>query len=141
MHAHDRLYLLVREEVAEIVNALIDRWRTGPIAQPQDQPRRLIRAHRAVLSVRPASEDDGDASRPDEVDGIDVVRQLRTRRDVPGALVLLADGRYAICGPIVAVGPPGLLQRHIRRSLHQASSDEERAWWQEVSGAITSASL
>jgi potassium/hydrogen antiporter len=141
VYAHDRLHLLVREEVAEDVNDLLDRWRSGPITQPPERDRRTIRAHRAVLSVRPASEAEGDASRPLVVDGIDVVRQLRTRRDVPGALVLLADGRYAVCGPIVAVGPPGLLQRHIRRELHTAGSDEERAWWQEVAGALTSSSL
>ena len=33
-----------------------------------------------------------------------VVALVRERRDVPGALVLLADGRYALTGPILAVG-------------------------------------
>jgi cell volume regulation protein A len=55
--------------------------------------------------------------------------------------VLLEDGRYAITGPLVAIGPPGLLQRHIRRQLHQAQTDTERAWWQEVAGAVTSSSM
>ena len=36
-----------------------------------------------------------------------VVEHLRTRRDVPGALVILADGRFAVTGPILMMGPPG----------------------------------
>jgi cell volume regulation protein A len=141
VHAGDRLHLLVREEVAAEVGDLLERWRVGPIVRPSESVRRPVRAHRAVLSVGPAIEMDGDASRPAAVDGIAVIRHLRTRRDLPGALVLLSDGRYAICGPITAVGPPRLLHRHIRRQLYRAASDEERAWWQEVAGAITSSSL
>ena len=101
--------------------------------------RRSVRAHRAVLTVRPW--DGGNPSAPREIEGIEVIEHLRTRRDVPGALVLLADGRYAITGPLLAVGPPRLLERHIRRQLHVASTEQERAWWQEVAGAVISSSL
>ena len=65
----------------------------------------------------------------------DVVEHLRTRRDVPGALVILGDGRYAVTGPLLMVGPPGQLQTQARRRLDAATDDAERSWWQEVIGA------
>jgi cell volume regulation protein A len=70
------------------------------------------------------------------VDGIEVVDQLRTRRDKAGALVALADGRYAFTGPVVAVGPSQPLQELARRRLGRARDDAERAWWREVIGAL-----
>jgi potassium/hydrogen antiporter len=140
IEAGDRLHLLIRQEVSESVIELTQFWRTGPIGTPVP-PRRPVRSHRAVLTVRPRTPEDGNVARPSEIDGVEVVHHLRTRRDVPGALVLLADGRYAVSGPLIAVGPPRLLQRHIRRELHGSTSDTELAWWQEVAGALTSSSL
>jgi cell volume regulation protein A len=137
----DRLHLLIRQEVSESVIELTEHWRVGPIGAPEP-PRRPVRSHRAVLTVRPRKPEDGDdLARPESLDGVEVVQHLRTRRDVPGALVMLADGRYAVSGPLVAIGPPRLLQRHVRRALHGAESATERAWWQEVAGALTSSSL
>jgi len=75
-------------------------------------------------------------SRPQKVLGYEVVDQMRTRRDEPGALVLLEDGRYAITGPLIAVGPPQQLQDVARRRLTRAQTNAERAWWREVSGAL-----
>ena len=89
-----------------------------------------------MTSVRPWNADDGDPSRPDAVSGIEVVDQLRTRRDEPGALVALADGRYAVTGRLLAVGPAGELQAVARRRLAQAKSPGDRAWWQEIVGAL-----
>ncbi len=66
----------------------------------------------------------------------EVVEQLRTRRDEPGALVLLDDGRFGVSGPLLAVGPSGELQAFARRRLVNATSAGERAWWQEVVGAL-----
>jgi potassium/hydrogen antiporter len=140
IEAGDRLHLLIRQEVAESVIELTHFWRTGPIGTSMP-PRRRVRSHRAVLTVRQSSADDGNVARPTSIDGVEVVHQLRTRRDVPGALVLLADGRYAVAGPLIAIGPPRLLQRHIRRELHGSETDTEYAWWQEVAGALTSSSL
>jgi cell volume regulation protein A len=140
IQAGDRLHLLIRQEVSKYVIELTERWRTEPIVVPE-RPRLSVSARRPILMVRPSTEEDGDPARPDAVDDVEVVLQMRTRRDTPGALVLLADGRYAITGPLVAIGPPGLLQRHIRRRLHQAETDTERAWWQEVAGALTSSSV
>jgi cell volume regulation protein A len=86
--------------------------------------------------VRPWQADDGDPSRPSEILGLEVVEQLRTRRDEPGALVALEDGRFAVCGPLLAVGPSGELQAFARRRLARASAAAERAWWREVVGAL-----
>jgi potassium/hydrogen antiporter len=139
IEAGDRLHLLIRHEVAHGMTELMERWREGPIGTATPA-RRSIRAHRAVFTVKPY-EDSGSVTHPDRIEDVEVVAHLRTRRDVPGALVLLADGRYAITGPLLAVGPPRLLQHHVRRRLHLAESDQERAWWQEVAGALTSSSL
>jgi cell volume regulation protein A len=139
IEAGDRLHLLIRHEVADGVTRLMERWREGPIGTPRPQ-RRSIRAHRAVFTVRPY-EDAGSVTHPDRIENVEVVAHLRTRRDVPGALMLLADGRYAITGPLLAVGPPRLLQRHVHGQLHRAASDQERAWWQEVAGALGSSSI
>jgi cell volume regulation protein A len=138
IEAGDRLHLLIRQEVAGAVTGLMERWRDGPMYEPVPE-RRSIRAHRAVLTVRPW--EGGDAAHPSEIVGVEVIQHLRTRRDMPGALVLLADGRYAITGPLLAVGPPRLLERHIRRQLHVATSEQEIAWWHEVAGALISSSL
>jgi cell volume regulation protein A len=65
-----------------------------------------------------------------------VVELLRTRRDVKGALVALADGRYAVTGPFLASGGARSLEGHARRRLSRTADDAERAWWQEVLGAV-----
>ncbi len=65
-----------------------------------------------------------------------VVQQLRTRRDKPGALVALDDGRFAVTGPLLASGGPLQLQRYARRRLSTEEDAAARAWWQEVIGAL-----
>jgi cell volume regulation protein A len=130
----DRLHLLVRQEVAEEVDELTMRWRTGPLGRG-DRPR-LQGLRAPVFSVRPWSDSDGEPGSPDDVDGVPVVEQLRTRRDVEGALVVLADGRYAVTGPVVAMGGARSIETHARRRLGRSSEDSERAWWQEVLGAV-----
>jgi potassium/hydrogen antiporter len=86
--------------------------------------------------VRPWEPGDGDPSRPSELNGHRVIEQLRTRRDEPGALVALEDGRYAITGPLLAIGPTAELQAVARRRLARAKDPSERAWWREVVGAL-----
>jgi len=136
----DRLHVLVRREVAEEVTDLLGRWRQGPIGPPT-RPRLPPRAHPSIFTARPWNEDDGDPSHPRQVAGAPVAEHLRTRRDTHGALVALVDGRYAVTGPILAVGGPNLLLRHVRLELRNAKTDQERAWWQEVAGALTSSAL
>jgi len=134
LEAGDRLLVLVRREVARDLNALVDRWRTGPVGTPV-RPPRVYTGTVPVYTTRPWKPADGDPSHPTAVSGHAVVEKLRTRRDVPGALVVLADGRYAVCGPILMVGPPTQLQAQARRRLAGAEDDAAQAWWQEVIGA------
>jgi cell volume regulation protein A len=131
----DHLHVLVRQEAALDFRPLLDRWRDGPVG-PLPRPRRALRATAAIFSSRPWTPEDGDPSRPKRVAKLDVVEQLRTRRDQPGALVVLADGRYAYTGPITAVGSAGQLQDAARRRLRLATTDSEQAWWREVIGAL-----
>jgi potassium/hydrogen antiporter len=79
---------------------------------------------------------DGDPARPQRVQGREVIEQLRTRRDTPGALVALADGRFAYTGPVQAIGSPRQLQDAARKRLAGTTSEGERAWWREVIGAL-----
>src|SRR4051812_18785483 len=90
----DRLHVLVRQEVADEVDELILLWRTGPLGGGR---RRGWRGRGApVFSVRPGAEREGDAGSPEDADGARGVEQRPPRRDVAGALVVLADGRYAV---------------------------------------------
>jgi potassium/hydrogen antiporter len=135
VQAGDQLHLIVRQEVAVEFQHLLAQWRTGPL-EAHKRPRPRVLSRPAVTSVRPWEPADGDPSRPSVVGGQEVVDQLRTRRDEPGALVALADGRFAVTGRLIAIGPAGELQGVARRRLARASSPGERAWWQEVVGAL-----
>jgi potassium/hydrogen antiporter len=135
IQAGDQLHLIVRQEVALDFQSLLTQWRHGPLeAHRRVRPRILSRP--AVTTMRPWEDADGDPARPRQVMGVDVVDQLRTRRDEPGALVALADGRYACTGRLLAVGPAAELQSVARRRLARAESPGDRAWWQEVVGAL-----
>ncbi len=134
LEAGDRLLVLVRREVANELPELLERWRKGPVHKPV-RPPRTYSGSVPVYTARPWTKEDGDAAHPREVAGKAVVEHLRTRRDVPGALVILADGRYAVTGPILMMGPPGQVQAQVRRRLAKGADDAEVAWWQEVIGA------
>jgi potassium/hydrogen antiporter len=134
LQAGDRLHVLIRQEAAQEVPRLLERWATGPIGPPARPPRR-VRAHPATLSVRPWPGDGGDRSRPRRIAGEDVVDLLRIRRDHPGALVLLRDGRYAITSPFLAVGGREDLMGWARRRVRR-DDEAERAWLQTVIGAL-----
>jgi cell volume regulation protein A len=135
VQAGDQLHVIVRQEVAVEFQDLLHLWRTGPL-EAHRRPRPRVRSRPAVTTVRPWEAADGDPSRPKEVAGHEVVEQLRTRRDEPGALVALEDGRYAVTGKLLAVGPAAELQAVARRRIARANSPGERAWWQEVVGAL-----
>jgi potassium/hydrogen antiporter len=134
VEAGDRLLVLVRREVAQDLPEILERWRKGPVHRPV-RPPRTYTGSVPVFTARPWSADDGDPAHPREVTGKRVVEHLRTRRDVPGALVILEDGRFAVCGPILLLGPPGQVQAQARRRLIRATDDAEISWWQEVIGA------
>jgi cell volume regulation protein A len=132
----DRLHVLVRQEAAPELRELITRWRRGPIGPDAAPPRPRLAGAAPVFHVRRWSEADGDAAQPEAVAGLAVLDRLRSRRDVPGALVLLEDGRYAVTGPVVAVGSRQALNDWIRRRIRSGVSDNERVWWEEVLGAL-----
>jgi potassium/hydrogen antiporter len=135
IEADDRLHVMVREEVARDMPDLLERWRIGPVEIPTVRHTPL-RAGTAVFTTRRWTEADGDPGFPDEVHGVAVAQQIRTRRDRRGALVALEDGRFAVTGPLVAIGGPLQVQRYARRQLTSEDDDAARAWWQEVIGAL-----
>jgi hypothetical protein len=67
-----------------------------------------------------------------------VVSILRSRRDRSSALAALADGRFAVTTEtIVAIGGRQALARWCERRASRTEDDPaERAWWQEVAGAL-----
>jgi potassium/hydrogen antiporter len=138
IQAGDELHILVRREAHPEVERLSERWRDGPIGEPPP-PAPPIRGAPQPFKVRPWTELDGDPGRPDEIDGVEVVGRVRTRRDRPGALLALADGRYAVAGDgLVALGGRTLLARWcIRRADLCAPDPQARAWWQEVIGVLS----
>ena len=135
IEANDRLHVVVRQEVAQQVPQMLERWRAGPVGV-EPRPTTGLRASTAVFTARPWTDDDGDPGFPRTVLGVDVLEHMRTRRDRRGALVLLEDGRYAVSGRLLAVGGASQLQRYARRRLAQENDDAARAWWQEVIGAL-----
>jgi potassium/hydrogen antiporter len=134
LRAGDSLHVLIRQESARELYDIRDRWHTGPIGRPP-RPRAAPRGREAIFSAGAWREQDGDAARPDEVGGRPVVEQLRIRRDEAGGLFVLEDGRYAVTGPLYAMGTRTAVSDWARRRMRSASPDE-RAWLQTVIGAL-----
>jgi potassium/hydrogen antiporter len=135
--AGDRLHILVRGAQRGEVEGLFERWRDGPLTEPEEVVVPIL-GRAAIFSVQPWKDDAGDPGAPRHLDGLRVVRTLRTRRGDPGALVQLEDGRYAVTGEgIVAIGGPRQLFRYCRERIVRAQSEQARAWWQEVAGVVS----
>jgi cell volume regulation protein A len=133
----DRLHILVRQSARQEVEALFERWREGPIEEPE-LPLPALRGRSAIFSVKPWGEEHGDPAAPEEIEGTPVSRVLRTRREQRGALLVLADGRLAVTGEgVVASGGPSQLLRYCRDRIRRAESEQALAWWQEVAGVVT----
>ncbi len=137
LEAGDELHIVVRLELLPEVEKLTDRWRDGPVGEP---PRSQLppRGAPQVFTVRPWLESDGDPGEPEAIEGIPVAYRLRTRRDDTGALVGLADGRYAVTGDdLVAVGGRRQLADWCaRRVARPGLAPTDAAWWQEIAGAL-----
>ena len=103
VEAGDRLHVLVRQEVAIEFRRLLERWRTGPVVTQRTE-HRLPRSTPSIFTSRPWLPDDGNPAAPERVSGLRVIQRLRTRRDVPGVLVELEDGRFATTGPRLMIG-------------------------------------
>ena len=134
LRAGDRLHVLIRQESARELYDIRDRWHSGPIGRPP-RPRPAPLGREAVFSTGAWREQDGDASHPEQVGGRPVIEQLRIRRDEPGGLWVLEDGRYAVTGPLYAMGTRLAVSDWARRRMRSASPDE-RAWLQTVIGAL-----
>ena len=136
IRAGDRLHILVRREAAKGVDALQERWRRGPIGPPP-RPRRRLRGSPPVFTVRPSGDDAviGELDAPERVLAQPVAARLRVRRDRPGALVALEDGRYAVTGPLIIAGSREDVTTYARRRTTSADPDD-RAWLQTVVGAL-----
>ncbi|MEX0971674.1 MAG: potassium/proton antiporter [Solirubrobacterales bacterium] len=133
----DELHLLVQEPLRQEVERLTERWREGPLGSPA--PLLLPpRGSPQIFSVRPGQTLEGDPAVPEQIDGIGVRARLRTRRDEPGALVALADGRFAVTTEAaLALGSRrALAEWCARRALRPAISEAERSWWQEAAGTL-----
>jgi cell volume regulation protein A len=116
------------------VPALMELWREGPIG-PRPRPPRRAEGREPIMTARPWRDTDGDPANPGSLAGRRVVEQLRVRRDRPGGLFVLDDGRYGLGGPVLAVGGRTQLSAWARRRMSRVSQDE-RAWLQTVIGAL-----
>ena len=137
IQAGDELHVLARREVIPAVIALTERWSKGPLGDPAPPPLPL-RAAPQVFTVRRRVAADGDPGRPESLEGVAVAVRLRVRRDQTGSLVALADGRYAVMDAnLVAVGGRGRMAEWAARRVRKpALTPAERAWWEEVAGAL-----
>jgi cell volume regulation protein A len=130
----DELHILVRSELRNEVEALTRKWAKGPIGKPAPPPLPR-RGASQVFTVRPAR---GDGELGDEIDGIPIASVMRDRSEQGTYLVALADGRYAVVGAgLVAIGGRRVLADWCsRRAERPDINGSERAWWQEVTGAL-----
>ena len=103
----------------------LDRWEHGD-PEYDLEPR----------APRPWTSADGDPAHPVRVLGLAITEHLRVRADVPGALVVLEDGRYAITGPALLVGDAGPLRRYAGERLERAEKAAARLWWRDVLDAL-----
>ena len=118
----DQLHVLVRQEVAVEFRELMRRWRTGPVGPPE-RPRRPpaqppvghLDPPVAAGRRRPAAPEGARRPRPSSSS---CARAATSR----ARWSLLEDGRFGVCGPLLAVGPSGELQAFARRRLSTASS-------------------
>ncbi|HKG37066.1 MAG TPA: potassium/proton antiporter [Solirubrobacterales bacterium] len=134
----DELHIVLRGGVREEVEGMARRWREGPIGEPR-VPSLPPRGAPQIFSVRPARAGE-DASPPTEVNGIAVATPLRIRRDRPGALVQLIDGRHAVTGGgLTALGGRRTLAAWCEDRARRSDDGGERAWLQELAGALRAA--
>ena len=131
----DELHVLARSELRDEVEALTEVWSDGPVGKPP-APKLPRRGASQVFSVRPLRSGE-DPLALEKVSGVPVIAVMRTRNDGVGAMVALADGRYAVTGEVIAIGGRRALADWCeRRAAREGVTAAERAWWQEVTGAL-----
>jgi potassium/hydrogen antiporter len=124
----DRLQVMVPHGGTRQIVDLAEGWKTGPVGPPP-RPRLEVRTSPPVFSVRPWRESDGDASSPSEIGGQRVVERLRVRAEQPGALLILADGRYALTGSRLVIGSRDAVTQWARRRVQSVPDDDEESVW------------
>ena len=91
----------------------------------------------AIFSLRPWQPEFGDPAEPTVLLGVPVAHRLLRRADAPEALVLLADRRYALTGPVLIVGSARQLAGYLRRRGSRHPSPAEDAWLRRVLVVLT----
>jgi cell volume regulation protein A len=137
----DRLYVLLRDDdgpLNEDPETLRRRWREGPLGRSAIPRPDVEMGHVPLFSVWSWSADrEGDPARPELINGVRPIHQLRVRHDEPGGLWLLADGRYGVTGPVAVIGARRDVGRWARRRIvRPATGEDERAWLRSVIGAV-----
>jgi cell volume regulation protein A len=89
-----------------------------------------------VFTMRPWRPSYGDPGAPIHVLGLEIDRRLCERVGRGGALVALVDGRYALTGPVLAVGPAAEMERFLRRRVRQDAGSAEVGWLVRARGAL-----
>ncbi len=137
IEAGDELHVVVRSEQHPEVERLTERWRRGPLGEPE-VPHLPPRGAPQVFSVRPWIAADGDPAHPETIEGVGVVARLRVRHDGSGSLLALADGRYSLSSSeLLAIGGRRQLAAWCERRLARVGiPPAETAWLQEVTGAL-----
>jgi potassium/hydrogen antiporter len=120
----DHVHVLVREEASAALATSLDSWQHGERTYRRD-----------AIRPRPWTAALGDPAHPVRVAGLAVVEHLRVRSGVPGALVVLEDGRHALTGPAFLVGEGTELRRYAGERLARAGA-EERVWGRDVLDAL-----
>jgi hypothetical protein len=86
-----------------------------------------------TLTIRRWDAGDGNPASPEHVLGIQVDRLLAQRTDAPGALVELHDRRFALTGPLAAIGRHRVLRTYVRERSYKKHDEPYREWLREVS--------
>ena len=114
IHNGDRLHVLVRHEVAREVEALQERWRSGPMGLPP-RPRRKLRGTPPIFTVRPIDERAviGDLTDPSGCSASPSSRGCGSAATGPGRS---SRSRTAatVTGPLLIAGHGGVRLRHPR---------------------------
>ena len=137
IRAGDRLHILVRREVAKRGRRAAGAMAPRPDRSAAAAPPPAARVARPSSPSVPFGDDAvvGDLDAPRRVLDRSVAARLRVRRDRPGALVALEDGRYAVTGPLIIAGSRDDVTTYARRRAEGADPDD-RAWLQTVVGAL-----
>lgn len=138
LEVDDRLQILVRGHLVRRVEELFELWRSGPIGVKEREYARPIAGRAAIFSVKPwGITGEGGEGDPRTVGGVAVLRRVRTRHDEAGALFVLVDGRFGVTSKgVCATGSPRQIRGYAVRRIERSQSLSERAWWQEVAGAV-----